>query len=297
MEENINCPVCGTKESSFQMSVLDHMVSKEAFDIRSCNDCGMQRTDPRPTQIEISKYYDSSLYLSHKEDGKSFFDKLYNILRAYNAFGKVRILENVKATKSRTPRLLDVGCGIGVFLEHAQYRKWSVFGVELIEKARKIAENRLKSPIFEKLDDVEVDTKFDVISMWHVLEHLEEPDIVLKRLHGLAVPGAVLVLGLPNRESIDSKHYAEHWAAYDVPIHFWHFTKADIERIATNTGWALEQVRPMYLDAFYVSLLSESYKHGKKRWLSAFLWGLYSNVLGAPKNTSSLVYVLRRTNI
>ena len=294
MKKNIHCPSCGNQESQAERMVVDHMVSKEEFSLRSCLVCGLLRTDPRPSEKEIGRYYDSPAYLSHTEQGSGLFSKLYNVLRAYNSLGKVRTLERVVHKKPNISKLLDVGCGIGVFLEHAKYRKWEVFGVELNEKARKKAENRLKTTVFEKLDDVKIEQKFDAISLWHVLEHLPEPNKVLEKLHNHALPGTALILGLPNRESHDASHYKEFWAAYDVPIHFWHFTKRDIDRIAKNTGWELETIKPMYLDAFYVSLLSESYRTGRKRWVSAFIRGLISNFKGGESNTSSLIYVLRK---
>ena len=294
MEKDIHCPLCGSRESKLERAVVDHMVSKEKFSLRSCRDCELLRTDPRPNEKEIGRYYDSPSYLSHTEQGVSFFSKLYNVLRAYNSMSKVRTLESVVQKKPNISKLLDVGCGIGVFLEHAKHRKWDVFGVELNEKARKVAEKRLKTSIFQKLDDVKTELKFDAISLWHVLEHLPEPNKVLEKLYGHAAPGAALILGLPNRQSHDAAHYKEFWAAYDVPIHFWHFTKRDIEGIAKNTGWLVETIKPMRLDAFYVSLLSESYKTGRKRWASALFRGLYSNLKGGQLNTSSLIYVLRK---
>ena len=294
MEKDIHCPLCGSIESKFERAIVDHMVSKEKFSLRSCLDCRLLRTDPRPSEEEIGGYYDSPSYLSHNEQGVGVFSKIYNVLRAYNSMSKVRILENAVQKKPNISKLLDVGCGIGVFLEHGKYRKWDVFGVELNEKARKTAEKRLKTSIFQKLEDVKSELNFDAISLWHVLEHLPQPNEVLEKLHSLAAPGAALILGLPNRESHDAGYYKEFWAAYDVPIHFWHFTKKDIKGIAKKTGWIVEAIKPMRLDAFYVSLLSESYKTGRKRWAHAFLRGLYSNLKGGQQNTSSLIYILRK---
>ena len=124
MEKNIKCPSCGTLESQAERTVMDHMVSKEKFSLRSCLECGLLRTEPRPSMKDIGRYYDSPAYLSHTEQASGFFSKLYNVLRAYNSLGKVRTLENAVQKKPNISKLLDVGCGIGVFLEHGKYRKW-----------------------------------------------------------------------------------------------------------------------------------------------------------------------------
>lgn len=294
MKKNIKCPTCEESASRFEKKIIDHMVSKEVFDIRSCVGCGLWRTEPRPTLETIGNYYDSPNYLSHSEESQTVFKKLYNGFRSYNAIKKLKILEDYVSEKSNIRRLLDVGCGIGVFLEHAKFRKWNVFGIETNKKARKIAEKRLKSPILENIDDLKVGEKFDAISLWHVLEHLTDPNQAMKKFHHYSTKKAILVIGVPNRESYDAKLYDEYWAAYDVPIHFWHFTKKDIKNLAEKTGWKVEVVLPMRLDAFYVSLLSELYKYGRKNWIKSFLLGLISNYKGGQTNTSSLVYVLKK---
>ena len=241
MKKNIKCPACEESASRFEKKIIDHMVSKEVFDIRSCIGCGLWRTDPRPTLEKIGNYYESPNYLSHSEESQTFFKKLYNGFRSYNAIKKLKILENHVSEKSNIRRLLDVGCGIGVFLEH-----------------------------------------------------LSDPDQVMKKLHHHSTKKAVLVIGVPNRESYDAKLYDKHWAAYDVPIHFWHFTKMDLKNLAEKTGWKVDVVLPMRLDAFYVSLLSELYKYGRKNWIKSLLLGLISNYKGGQTNTSSLVYVLKK---
>ncbi len=101
-------------------------------------------------------------------------------------------------------------------------------------------------------------------------------------------------MALPNYASPDARHYGTFWAAWDVPIHYWHFTKESMTELAKRKGLFVEAVHPMRMDAFYVSLLSERYKTGSSNWLSAFYQGLRSNILGGHSNASSLIYVLRK---
>ena len=288
------CPLCQSKESTPSVTVRDHMVSQEDFTIVACSSCGFLRTTPRPSSESIGRYYDSPAYKSHNEAGQGLFDMLYHFLRGYAARKKVQFLHHQVPQKSKIRVLLDVGCGIGVFLEEAKKQNWNVFGVEISENARKQAEKRINQPVFEKLEDLPNDQKFDGISLFHVLEHLPDPVGTMHALYDKALPGSALILALPNPNSWDAKHYGAHWAAWDVPIHFWHFTKSDVQRLAQHTGWTLETIRPMRLDAYYVGLLSESFLHGKKRWMTATWKGLRSNMLGGRENTSSLMYVLRK---
>lgn len=294
LEQIASCPLCHSMESDSTLVVRDHMVSQEDFSIVACSSCGFMRTTPRPSGETIGRYYDSPAYKSHNEAGRGLFDILYHFLRGYAARKKVQFFHRLVPSKSKIRLLLDVGCGIGVFLEEAKKQKWTVFGVEISENARKQAEKRINQLVFEKIEDVPVEQKFDGISLFHVLEHLPDPVHTLKVLHERAQPGAALVLALPNPKSWDAEHYGVHWAAWDVPIHFWHFTKEDVNRLATKTGWQLESIRPMQLDAYYVGLLSESFQHGSKRWIAATWKGFWSNIRGGRENTSSLMYVLRK---
>ncbi len=294
LEEIIVCPICEVSDSNLKLEVCDHMVSQETFTIVACSTCGLLRTSPRPSKEFIGRYYDSPNYKSHNETGRGVYDVLYHLLRGYAANEKVRFMARKVAKREKIRALLDVGCGIGVFLGAAKKQNWKVFGVEISENARKQAEKRLKMHVFEKIEDLPGEQKFDGISLFHVLEHLPDPIDTLQTLFKRAENGAALVLALPNPESWDAKHYGAQWAAWDVPIHFWHFTQGDIARLANKTGWIMESVHPMRLDAYYVSLLSESFRHGSKRWIAATWKGFWSNLQGGGSNTSSLLYVLRK---
>ena len=294
LESILACPICGSEDISSAHQIKDHMVSQEVFTVVGCSQCGMKRTSPRPNTSSIGRYYESDAYKSHNDDGGGLFDAIYHVTRNWAAGKKARFLDSVSPLKSKIPALLDVGCGIGVFLEAAKKQNWGVFGVEISENARKQAEKRLNQPVFEKIEALPNEQKFDGISLFHVLEHLPEPKGTLEVLLEKAQPGAPLILALPNYESWDAKHYGADWAAWDVPIHFWHFRKEDVQALAHATGWDLESIHPMPLDAYYVSLLSESFQKGRKRWIAASLKGFWSNLRGGKHNTSSLIYVLRK---
>ncbi|MGY5352161.1 class I SAM-dependent methyltransferase [Wenyingzhuangia sp. IMCC45533] len=136
--------------------------------------------------------------------------------------------------------------------------------------------------------------QFDVITMWHVLEHVYDLDMYIYRLKKLLKPNGTLIIAVPNFKSFDAEHYKEFWAAYDVPRHLWHFSQTAIHRLFSTELIKVVQTIPMKFDAFYVSLLSEKYKTGKKNFIKAFMNGIKSN--RSAKRTgeySSLIYVLK----
>jgi SAM-dependent methyltransferase len=265
------------------------MVSQEEFTIEFCV-CSLGITNPRPD--EIGAYYNSPAYTSHSDTNAGIFGALYGLARNFAARQKVGLIKS--ATKKSKGSLLDYGCGVGVFTARAERQGWSVQGIELSDGARSLANEKLKKGSVVKDRSELSPSSYDAVTLFHVLEHLEDPNEVLQWVRERLNPGGALIIAVPNYESPDAVHYGPYWAAWDVPIHYWHFSKAAMTKLAQSNGWFVEAIRPMRLDAFYVGLLSSSYKTGSKNWLSAIYQGIRSNVLGGSRNASSLIYVLRK---
>ena len=204
-----------------------------------------------------------------------------------------RKLALINSYSSPGNKLLDVGAGTGDFLLVAEKQGWKIFGVEPSELARRKASEK-GVELYSDLD-VLPQQKYDVITLWHVLEHLPDLDIQISKLVGLLSDNGTLVVAVPNFKSYDAKYYKRFWAAFDVPRHLWHFSRNSMQSIFENHGMKVIKNKPMIFDAFYVSLLSEKYKSGKQNFLRAFWIGLKSNVLAfGSKEFSSLIYVIKR---
>ncbi|NJB81253.1 class I SAM-dependent methyltransferase [Wenyingzhuangia aestuarii] len=135
---------------------------------------------------------------------------------------------------------------------------------------------------------------FDVITMWHSLEHVHDLDMYIYRLKQLLKPDGVLVIAVPNYKSYDAELYKEYWAAYDTPRHLWHFSQTAMNRLFATELIKVIKTLPMKFDAFYVSLLSEQYKTGKKNFIKAIINGYRSNKKAKQTGEySSLIYLLK----
>jgi 2-polyprenyl-3-methyl-5-hydroxy-6-metoxy-1,4-benzoquinol methylase len=288
-----HCPCCAGTKRKASLNVVDHMVSKEVFTVSLCSSCGCGITSPRPD--EIGPYYESTAYTSHQDENGGLFGALYGWARAVAARQKVRLIK--QSVKKSAGALLDYGCGVGVFTARAERSGWKVAGVELSDAARAKANEKLKQGrVVKTRGDLDEAERFDAVTLFHVLEHLDDPAETFRWIRSRMNTGGALIVAVPNYESPDARHYGAYWAAWDVPIHYWHFTKEAVSELAKSTGWFVAEVRPMRLDAFYVSLLSESYKTGVKNWFPAIYQGIRSNILGGRKNASSLIYVLRKAS-
>ena len=271
------------------ISVKDNSVSKENFELYRDESLDLLITYPQPKEEELGKYYESDDYISHTDGKRSMFEKSYHFVKGIALKNKLQLINDLQKEKGK---LLDIGAGTGEFLMVAKENGWQTTGIEPSDKARNIA---LKKGVFlaDSLADLE-DHSFDVISMWHVLEHVPNLENQIKELKRLLKPTGTILIAVPNFNSYDAKYYKEFWAAYDVPRHLWHFSKTAIEKLFDKQNMNLEDIKPMWFDSFYVSLLSEKYKTGKMNFISGFFIGLISNVSGLfKKEFSSHIYVLK----
>lgn len=270
------------------LKTKDHSITGEHFELLIDTDLELLVTHPQPQ--DLGKYYESESYISHTDSRTSLIDKIYQIVKRYSLSKKVRLISQY-AEKEKT--LLDFGAGTGDFLLTAKNENWTVTGVEPHMGARtKSFEKGIE--LFEHLSEIRTG-KFQVITLWHVLEHLPNLNNQIEALLQKLEQEGTLIIAVPNFKSHDAQHYKNFWAAYDVPRHLWHFSKTAIEKLFEPYGMKIIAVRPMLFDAFYVSLLSEKYKTGRQNYLRAFYRGLLSNMKAMrTKDYSSLVYILQR---
>jgi SAM-dependent methyltransferase len=288
VEQNLICPICSAKDWKKQLSCKDYTVSGKAFDISECSNCGLWATTDAPGIEEIGAYYNSEEYISHSDTRKGLLSKIYQAARKKALKWKLRI-----TGIGPDSRVLDYGCGTGHFLYEASLISKSVVGVEPDAGAGNIASQKgLK--VYATENRLEIPETFDIITLWHVLEHLhnlkEDIDWLLQKLD----KSGKLYIAVPNRKSADAEIYGEFWAAYDVPRHLWHFTQEDLIKLFGDFGMQLKETIPMKMDAYYVSMLSNQYK-GKSKWFGV-LNGWKSNKKGRQRGFSSMVYVFGRAN-
>lgn len=292
LEEVGQCPVCHGTTFHNTITCVDHTTSGELFHVKHCQQCTLGITSPRPTQAEAARYYQSDAYISHSGKSKGLFDSIYLLIRSLTVRWKYRLVKPYLGTQG----LLDVGCGTGSFLGVVQQNGHIIQGVEPSAIARQSIPK--STPIVSSLDELQ-GTTFDVITLWHVIEHVYQLEETLRKLKSLMSPGAALFLAVPNHESADAKKYAEAWAAYDVPRHLWHFNRKSMAALLHKEGLRITTVIPMKLDAYYVSLLSERYRRSGPSGIHGFIHAISSAILSnrsARKdgNFSSLIFVIKK---
>lgn len=274
------------------LKVKDYSVSGEEFNLIENSKFGFLETSPQPSLEKLPDYYKSEDYISHTDAKRNAFEKVYHLVRSYTLNKKLQLINSFQP---ESKALLDVGCGTGDFLQTAQKNGWTIFGVEPNQEARGVANQKTNHSVFDidQLSKFE-NQSFDVITLWHVLEHLPNLEEQVSVFKKLLKPNGTLVVAVPNYKSYDATYYKSFWAAFDVPRHLWHFNATSISKLFAIVSMEVVKMKPMMFDAFYVSLLSEKYKSGKMNFVNGFFVGLRSNIKSmSTKEASSLIYVLK----
>lgn len=292
MVDIIECPVCKGRSIKPFRTCKDFTVSHETFTVNLCDDCTLGITSPRPDNENLGRYYQSEEYISHSGKSSGLMGPLYTTARKFALAQKARLL----ARETQKGTALDFGCGTGEFLQTLKTKGWSVEGVEPSDLARKKAESITSQSIYQSLDDLP-SKQFDTITAWHVIEHVPDLSSVIQQLAQRLKKHGTIFIAVPNYQSPDAQKYKDLWAGYDVPRHVWHFSKKSMHQLLNRHGFKITKIIPMKMDAYYVSMLSENYKTGKKGSLGnlirGFFAGFASNRNAGTDNHSSLIYIAK----
>lgn len=270
------------------LTLTDHLVTGQEFGLIWNTEYQCYQTNPIPEKLD--KYYESAGYISHSDNEETAMERIYQRAKRINLNHKLSL---VKRFCKHEGVLMDIGAGTGDFVKHAQDKGWEAYGVEPNDAARERAHNKGVS-VYSRIT-VQQEAIYDAITLWHVLEHLPDLDQEIKSISNTLKPGGWLILAVPNYKSLDAKYYKSNWAAYDVPRHLWHFSRSSIKRLFGEKGYELRAVKPLWLDAFYISWLSETYKNNRFAPLSGALMGAASNLCGVfSREFSSHVYCLQK---
>lgn len=247
-----------------EFTLKDEAYSGEEFRLTR-DENGVLRTSPKPK--DLARYYNFSEYISHQKKNKTLLKIIYDRVKKRMFHKKLKLL---LGAKKNINSVLDFGCGTGDFIAYLNKKNIDAEGVEPTALAYNTAKER-QLVVYKTIN--ECGEGFDVITLFHVLEHVDNYEKTLNQLLNKLNPNGMLLIAVPNYESYDAKYYKEKWAAWDVPRHLWHFNRDDIRKLGQRHNLELIKIKPMHWDAFYISMVSESYRRQSK------ILGLYRGLL------------------
>ena len=208
-------------------------ISGDRFEVLRCDACGLARTAPLPDASRMSAYYPPAYYGTASARR---FPAVVELLQRALYGGRARAVERLAGGPGR---VLDVGCGRGFLLDAFRRRGWEPQGTELDDRSAAHAREVLGLPVATGAVDrwPWPDHHFDAVVIWHVLEHLAEPQLALERAHRVLRPGGVLMVGVPNFASAEARVAAAGWFHLDVPRHVVHLTPEWLGAALDATGF------------------------------------------------------------
>jgi SAM-dependent methyltransferase len=302
MENIKECEICRGNNFDVLTIPKDFLISNEKFSVVKCTKCGFVFTNPRPELSSLSDYYKSDDYISHTDAERTLTERVYKLVKQYMLGKKVRLIRNSYQKPASETTLLDYGCATGEFVLRVKQHGFDAFGYEPDSNARnKAIEKGVKvvdGDLLENHESLEDDRLYDIITLWHVLEHI--PDLAQKGIlfNKLLKKDGLIVVAVPEFLSFDAKFYKENWAAWDVPRHLNHFNDKTMVQYFGKYGFTLLNIHPLYFDSFYISLLTEKIMNsGLPGLMRAFTIGLVSNIKAIVSQSpfSSQIYIFRKT--
>jgi 2-polyprenyl-3-methyl-5-hydroxy-6-metoxy-1,4-benzoquinol methylase len=290
------CPVCNKAVISFSIHSKDYSLTANDFDIIECKNCSLRYTFPMPSKEAIGPYYDFPEYISHTDVKVGWMNKIYHKVRTFTLHEKTKWIQSLFT--GHKGQILELGAGTGAFAHAMKIKGWSVTALEpdAASRQRCLDTYGIQLQPIENLYTLS-EKKFEVITLWHVLEHVHDLKDYFQAFSKLLKPNGRLIIAVPNYTSYDAFFYKKYWAAYDVPRHLYHFSPAAMNALVKQFNMQIVEYKPMWFDSFYVSLLSEKYKKsGALGVARALIIGCISNIkaLSNPKKASSLIYQIKK---
>lgn len=233
------CSVCGTSDAAPYSTPVDY-ITGEPFTVVRCTHCGLVYVHPQPPVADLGRYYPQG----HQQAKPAAYEQM-------DAKARVDFIEHFVEPKQGCA--LDVGCGKGLFLQGLRERGWQVFGTELSEISSGHARSLGLTVYTNTVENAPFEAgTFDLITLFHVLEHLPRPQDTLATLFPLLRPGGTLLIEVPNIGSWYARFFGDDWFHYDVPRHLFHFNPATLRRIISNAGFFITRsdTRNLQYDAF-----------------------------------------------
>ena len=260
--EYVKCNLCGFDDTKFILRARNRVTNegKEFFKLAKCRRCGLVYINPRPEKEEIKKYY-PPWYHSRTQAKVSDITKtkIWGIPWREAMKNKAEPILRYK----KKGRILDIGCGNGSLLIFLKESGWQTHGVELLDSSSLYARDVLGLTVFSgRFEEVNYpEESFDIITLFHVLEHLPDPSGTLKKARSLLRKDGFLIIEVPNFHSFEAKIFRSKWVGISAPLHLYHFTPRTLRMMLKSCGLIPMEVGFIPDQTKYMAGYSESLRY------------------------------------
>lgn len=268
--EKINCPICDSSQSYNFIKLKDRFKTKNTtFKLVKCT-CGLVYLNPRPNELDICNYYKNINYTPHNK--VSIF---YKLAQSFSYNWKYKL---VKSNCSTGAQLLDYGSGKGEFSNYLQNKGLNVDNYE---------------PILETNDEKIINKSYDIITLWHSLEHIHDLSKAINKIKMILKANGLIIIAVPNLDAAEEPFFKNEWAAYDAPRHLYHFNEDSINNLLSKHGLKIIKSQNILQDTFYNIYLSIKTNNIILKAVKLFFISIlcYLKILFNSKYSSSKLYL------
>ncbi len=253
--QKVPCNLCSSTESTFLFDARDRLHGiAGTFTYVWCTECGLVYMNPQVVPEDTEKLYPAD-YAPHSKKGKGLGPKiasLYNRISKISVIGyfpkqlmNVKIAGNIYRSLNQQSRILDVGCGAGSFLNSLRTDKGcQVYGVDISEAALREAKSSFGLDIFKGTITKATfpEAHFDIITAWWYLEHISDPQTTIAKISSLLKHNGHCIIGVPNFNSFNARHFKDKWYHLDCPRHLCIWTPRAITKLLENHGLIVTKI-------------------------------------------------------
>ena len=253
--ESIDCALCNSSNYHTILTGCDYKIpSEHKYNLVKCKKCGLIYLNPRPTKEVMDRFYLKEYFDTEKQSLNKIVAALGRQLQDNRARRVVKI--------KKVGKVLDIGCGKGGFMYSLKRRNWDVCGLDPSSSPIKLIRDGLKNRVFNcELKDCHFEDKyFDVITLWHVFEHLPNPMDELREIHRILKDDGIMILTIPNINSVQFRLFKEKCFHLDIPRHLYHYSMETIEKMLSKARFRAANIKHLSFEFLSLEFLRGPYK-------------------------------------
>lgn len=249
------CKVCGSNRIVDIFTSVNahgrHLISeKDRFVVSRCKSCGVVfLKDVKVNGSYYKKYYELGYYDQASVKKGSLLDKFLDYISKFSIQRKEKLIRDYTIVKKKRISILDVGCGSGNFLFNLDESRFDRFGTEINQEGFEISQKRGLHVFFGDLDKINFGKKkFDVASLWQVLEHVKEPKKLMGNINRILLPGGIVIFQVPNTDGLGFKIGKKDWFHLDSPRHLILYNPQSVSALCATTGFKIVRIVNEFYD-------------------------------------------------
>jgi len=295
MKTNTHCALCNSNRTVLRYKLEDYKyyVTDGVFDAIKCLDCGIWHLLKNGQLYDVSPYY-SGAYNAYNSN-KQIQYRSNKLEKVFPHVASMRLSWMKYFFNSNINSILDIGCGNGKFASALSHLTTNIHGVEMNPEAAAQAESKGMKIHVGTIDSFQTPQEFEMVTLFHVIEHFDQPKEALKKINSLLIKGGHLIIGTPNVDSIERKITGKYWDNWDCPRHLFLFNKSTLRGLLESSGFEITHFLFEENCILNRSLKNKAKAHNKPAWiLPRIVINILGKIFAITKTSTSMLVIAKK---